>query len=269
VVVEVDAGPLDSTARFVLPAAGAGDRIARLARGLASGSRTQYDAATRILGWVARHIEYSPDRGASQRAEDVLARRLGYCTGVARLTVALLRAVGLQAREVAGWVIDDAVAGTGYHRWVEVFFNDRGWVFSDPLSTHHFVPATYVRLASDELRLDDGLEGLLLERDDRLASVDLYPSAGPGIQARRNSPRRLAAAVRVEVEGSSSGLAMLVGNTALHRKALVDGETTFVGLEPGRYRLRLFLPGRDVIERLLNLPDRRHCAVLWTPAGRP
>ena len=70
------------------------------------------------------------DRGAPQDAQSVLARRSAYCTGVARLTVALLDALAIPAREVAGYVVDDLPQGgrSGFHRWIEVFYDDRGWV---------------------------------------------------------------------------------------------------------------------------------------------
>ena len=120
----------------------------------------------------------------------------------------------------------------------------------------NYVPATYLRLASNELRTDRGTEGLLLERADELSAVDFYPASGPGVTARRNSPRRLAAALHVRVDGARAGRALLVGSSALHRHRLVAGEATFVGLEPGLYQLRLWLPGRGVIRHPVELPDR-------------
>ncbi len=264
--VEVDASPLESKSAFELPEQNRdkemGD-MARMARGLTAGSRTRYEAISRILGWVASSIDYQLDREQSQEAEAVLARGSAYCTGVARLTVALLGEVGIEAREVAGYVLGGALPGegagdqgSGYHRWIEAYLPDRGWVFSDPLSSHHFVPATYIRLASEELIGQVPAEGLLLERAERLSSVDLYPAAVPGIRARRNHPRQLAAALRVEVDGEARGLAVLVGEGVRRTHTLTSGVATFVGLEPGSYRLRLLFPGRPALERVVELPDR-------------
>lgn len=264
--VEVDVSALASTSRFVPARAGGTGRgpifrgstyrgpTSRLARSLTAGAGTHYEAISRILGWVAGSIAYDLDRGKPQDAAAVLARRSGYCTGVARLTVALLEAAGIPAREVAGYVVggDDA----GYHRWIEAYLPDRGWVFSDPLRSHHYVPATYLRLAAEELRPERGLEGRLLERREALAAVDPYHHGVPGVTARRNSDRQLAAVLRVRLEGSGSGLAELVGNSQRRTRPLVDGGTAFVGLAPGSYRLRLMLAGRDVIERAVELPGR-------------
>ena len=267
--VRVEAVPLDSKAAFVLPESKAQSPVERLARGLTADVETEFNAVSRILAWVARNIEYHLDRQQSQEAEDVLARRSAYCTGVARLTVALLEAVGIPAREVAGYVIESGGQGepSGFHRWVEVWISDRGWVFSDPLRSHHYVAATYIRLASDELQIDAGLQGLLLERDDRIATVDLYPKAVPGILARRNTSAQLAAALRILIAEQPRGMAVLTGDQVKLSRALVEGEVTFVGLEPGSYQLQLLLSDHGVLERQIDIIDRTRMA-LFLPAIR-
>lgn len=262
--VEVDASPLTSASRLQ-GTRGDGPRerqddttpqaIGRLARGVTSGAETHYEATSRILGWVARHIEYNLDREQPQDAESVLERRSGYCTGVARLTVSLLEAVDIEAREVAGYVVNDGGSGPqGYHRWIETFLPDRGWVFSDPLSTHHYVPATYIRLGSEFVVPENGMEGLLLERRDEVDTVDVFPLGSPGVTARRNSERQLAASLRVRLEDQSRGVAVLTGRSSRWTHALVDGGTTFVGLDPGNYELQLLVPGHGVLERQVELP---------------
>ncbi|MCP4661620.1 MAG: transglutaminase domain-containing protein [bacterium] len=264
--IEIEATPLGSTVRFELPRRKSRDAVGRLARALTSRAETRYDAVTRVLGWVARHIEYSLNRRQPQSAEAVLSRRSGYCTGIARLTVALLRAVGIPAREVAGYVVGgEAEEGaSGYHRWIEVYLPDCGWVFSDPLNSHHYVPATYLRLAGDQLATEQGIDGLLLDRVKRLYPVDQYPAAVPGITARRNSEHRLAAALRVRIKGWSTGRAVLIGDAVLRHHALIDGTTTFVGLDPGRYRLCLLLPGGGVLEHPVEIAGRG-----WTALELP
>lgn len=265
--VRVDTLPLESRAAFSVPEKVPPTPIGRLARALSVSAETEFEAVSRILAWVARNIEYRLDREQSQDAEEVLARRSGYCTGVARLSVALLESVGIPAREVAGYVMESGRPGerNGFHRWIEVRFSDRGWVFSDPLRSHHYVAATYVRLASDQVQAEAGLEGLLLEREDHIAAVDLYPQAGAGISARRNSDQQLAAALRVLIAEQPQGVAVLVGEKIRKTHALVAGGTTFVGLEPGSYRLRLLLPERVVVERQVDIVDRVRVA-LFLPA---
>ena len=263
ITIEVDTAPLASDAPFEPSRKVAGGSVERLARGLTAGAETRYDAISRILGWVARDLEYELDRSQPQNAEAVLVRRSGYCTGIARLTVALLEAVDIPAREVAGYVVgSEPGRPNGYHRWIEAYLPDRGWVFSDPLSTHHYVPATYLRLAGEELETALGTKGLLLERRDTVATVDLYPLASPGVTARRNTDRQLAASLRIRLENQSTGTVVLEGASERRTHALIDGATTFVGLEPGSYRLQLLLPGRGVLESLVELPGRVRKALL-------
>ena len=269
-VIEIDARPLESRAPFSLPPMAEESEhaaIPRLARALTSGATTQYEAISQVLAWVARHIEYDLDRQAAQDALSTLDRRRAYCTGVARLSVALLEAVGIPAREVPGYVVGErwkpGQVG-GYHRWIEAFLPDRGWVFSDPLNTHHYVPATYVRLADDALETHLGLDGLLLERQDNLTVADVYPAVAEGTTARRNLPRQLAAVLRVEIE-QGAGWAELTGRTLRWRRELRDGRTAFIGLDPGEYQLRLHL-GDAVLERNVELRGRARQS-LFLPAA--
>ena len=256
--IEVRAAPLGSQARFVPPRASrSSGTIERLARAQTLGAKTQYEAASQIFDWVARHIEYRLEREEDQSAAAVLERRTGYCTGIARLTVALLSSMGLESREVAGYVLGDPRLGErqGYHRWVETRFDDVGWVFSDPLSSHHFVPATYLRLDSELLRLEEGTEGLLIERQDELAVVDLYPMGTAGVRGRRNSDRQIASSVRVSVDSPLGGMAVLETAQRRWRHALIAGEATFIGLPAGDYQLRLMVAG-TLLERSIRLGGR-------------
>ena len=270
VEIEVDTAAIESEVAFESPESSSKGPVGRLARSLTIGAETQYDAISRILGWVARHVEYDLDRDQLQSAQAVLERRSGYCTGVARLTVALLEAVAIPAREVAGYVVGvEPGRPRGFHRWIEAYLPDRGWVFSDPLITHHYVPATYLRLAAEDLEPARGTQGLMLERRDAVVTVDLYPLAATGVTARRNSRRQLAAALRVRLENQSRGTAILEGASERWTHSLIDGRTTFVGLDPGNYHLRLLLPGRGVFESPVELPDRvRKALVVTVPALR-
>ena len=225
-----------------------------MARRLAGDAETEYAAVSRVLDWMARNVRYDLDRVRSQEAPAVLARRSGYCTGIARLSVALLAGLGLEAREVAGYVVTDPASSlpAGFHRWIEVYYPDRGWVFSDPKRSHHFVPAQYMRLASEAL---DGERGpaLLLARENRLEVVDLYRGAPAGGAARRNDPRQLSGALKVELLAAGAGELVLAGARSQWRLPVAGfGAATFVGLAPGEYHLQLLVDGRAAAEKTLR-----------------
>lgn len=266
--VRSEAQPLRSATPFVPPRGeAAADPVGRLARSLASGSRTEFEAVGKILGWVSREIRYVADRQAAQDAGAVLARRSGYCTGIARLSVALLRAVGVEAREVAGWVAGSGPRneGAAYHRWIEVLYPDRGWVFSDPLSSHNWVPASYVRLASEQVDRDGLDGGLILERRDRVAAVDVWNEAASAVRACRNEARQRAGSLRVEVAGGDAGRLTLTGLGKRRTSPLQLGAAVFVGLEPGQYLLRVDLPGRPALLRSVRMHARVKSAIYFPP----
>jgi hypothetical protein len=160
--------------------------------------------------------------------------------------VALLAAAGVEAREVPGYVLEDQPGGprAGFHRWVELRLPDRGWVFADPLASHFFVPATYLRLAAEDLEVSPG-RGRLIGRDSALAAVDLAPGAPEGVAVRANDERRAAATLVVRVAAAGPrDEAILEGQGVRRVAAIADGSARFLGLETGRYELKVSSAGR-------------------------
>ena len=259
VEIDVDFAPLGSQAPFAPPSDPSASPESVLARAVTAGSGTLHEAASRILAWIAGNVRYDLDRAAPQDPRAVLSRRTAYCTGYARLAVALLGAVGIEAREVAGYVVGEqpGVERTGFHRWIEIHYPDRGWVFSDPLASHGFVPATYLRLASDHLASESPGPALLLGREDRTAAVDVGPGADSApVRIRANDGARRAAALRIELESGRDGEAVLEGEGARRSLALPAGRGTFVGLEVGRYQLQVSEGGRVSARKEVTFRDR-------------
>ena len=125
----------------------------RLARTLAAGKRLQADAAAAVLDWVRTSVAYDPDRGLPQDPSAVFASRRAYCVGFAELAVDLLRRAGIPAATVQGVLVTDPSApgyapelSGVYHRWVQIYYPDRGWTFADPLAEGG-IDARYVAFA--------------------------------------------------------------------------------------------------------------------------
>ena len=255
--ISVSAEPLRSAQPFrvsSLPAAEGA--TAKLARAVAADAPTRFEAVSRILAWVAGNVRYDLDRGAPQDAESVLVRRSAYCTGVARLTVALLDALAIPAREVAGYVVDDLPQGgtSGFHRWVEVFYDDRGWVFADPLVSHHLVPASYLRLASSTLESDLPGPALMLARRRALREVDLKSTAPSGrLVVRPNGEERYAAVLHLRSDAAPPAVVTLDGAGQQIRRELESGEATIFGIRPASYELRIWSEGRIAAVRTVEI----------------
>jgi hypothetical protein len=256
--VDIDLAPLESRQAFderrLAPARTPEDR---LARAVAAGAKTRFDAVTRILGWISANIRYELDRAQPQDPRAVLARRSAYCTGTARLAVALLDSLAIPAREIAGYVVEELPGGpgSGFHRWIEVFYDDRGWVFSDPLSSQNFVPATYLRLASSVVESDLPGTALLLSRDQAIEDIDLVAQAPARlVQARANTAVRRTAALRLTAPSFPEAQAELIGPGQRRRvEPFHRGTATFLGLTPATYEVRIRERGRLQATRQITI----------------
>ncbi len=134
----------DARARTVLDSEGVSQPLSTALREtvhkLAKPCRGYFQAVSVILNWVTRHFHYqSQTRSPLQ----------GDCTAASKLTVQMLSEAGIPARIVIGIVVEKEsriLSGKALHSFVEIYYPGTGWLFSDPLSSYHFVPASYVLL---------------------------------------------------------------------------------------------------------------------------
>lgn len=167
--VRVSDSPLQSDAAFPTGAVRdvslteAPERDAMASR-LASGCRSQAEAVEKVLLGVAEFVRYDTDRLRRQDPSSVFASRRAHCVGLSELAVDLLRRLGIHARTVQGILRtaperDGYVAAIGgaYHRWIEVFYPDRGFVFSDPSASINGVDARYIPFTRRSLARPDSL----------------------------------------------------------------------------------------------------------------
>jgi len=118
-------------------------RIGALADSLTEGMATRYDKAEAIR----RHLSsfaYTLELPATARETSLeyflFERRAGHCEYFSTAMVTLLRAAGIEARNVNGFLGGEwsqfgdylAVTQNQAHSWVEVWFPDFGWVTFDP-----------------------------------------------------------------------------------------------------------------------------------------
>ena len=179
--VRVSDAPLDSSAPFPSAARrdpeapSAPERDAFAAAAVAGSSRLS-EAVSRLLVALAARVSYDADRSRPQSPDAVFASRRADCVGLAELAVDLLRRVGVRARTVQGIVrttgaepAHDARISGSYHRWIEVFYPDRGWVFSDPSASINGVDARYLPFRARSLRRPRELTLVFVEGSGALA----------------------------------------------------------------------------------------------------
>jgi transglutaminase-like putative cysteine protease len=110
--------------------------LVELARATANGL-APFDAAMAIAEYVRDNVEYQPgSTGVRTSAQEAWSLRAGVCQDIAHLTVGLLRAIGIPARYISGYLypkVDGAVGQTiagQSHAWVEWWAG--GWYGFDP-----------------------------------------------------------------------------------------------------------------------------------------
>ena len=104
------------------------------------GDLSPHDAATEVCRFVEEHLEYlSGATHVKTTAMQAWRHRKGVCQDISHVTVGLLRALGLPARYVSGYLHPKRDAAVGQvvtgesHAWVEWW--DGGWCAFDPTNS--------------------------------------------------------------------------------------------------------------------------------------
>ncbi len=223
------------TATDQVPATDA--QIVAKAKQLTTGANTQFDAVQRILAWVIDHMHYvltPQDYGAMYS----FRTGKGNCQNYSHLSSALMRAVGVPARIVNGVTLKKPYnvnigsgiltlkMAEGRHSWIEVYFEDLGWVPFDPQQTALFVSNRFIRI---EFGLDnnettqDGLirwtqsEGALATPNFEEIIDTSFPQDNVSLNAQKQKygPRKMlllpsvkASFKRIEIEPEPTPVAM-------------------------------------------------------------
>lgn len=119
---------------------------------LPSGPIHLWADSERINEWIFDHFTYSPrSTHVHSSVEDILHSRQGVCQDYAHLMLAVCRHVGIPARYVSGYFLNDTRSVTATepeasHAWVEVYIPGFGWRGLDP--THRrAIDERYVKIA--------------------------------------------------------------------------------------------------------------------------
>jgi transglutaminase-like putative cysteine protease len=117
---------------------------------LAAGRADVWGDVIRIAGHVHGTFAYRPGvTGIATLATDALALRAGVCQDFAHVTLGLCRCIGIPARYVSGYFLnEDRKPGESEasHAWMEAYIPGFGWAAYDP--THaRLVDERYVKVA--------------------------------------------------------------------------------------------------------------------------
>jgi len=133
-----------------------------LARRVTAGAPTVYDAVDQVQDHLRTEYTYSesPPTQPYPLEAFLLEDKIGYCQQFSGAMALMLRMSGIPARVVSGFAPGTFDKETGEfrvrdldaHSWVEVYFNDIGWVTFDP--TPQAAPADRAGLGPEAEKLD-------------------------------------------------------------------------------------------------------------------
>ena len=127
--------------------------ILAFARNAVGRESNPYRKAQLLFSAVNLALDYSDKAALPQDAKSVLNRKNAHCEGYTNLYIACLRALGIPARVVSGYLympekhvssdyVDQAsgsiLLDSLRHVWVEFYVPDTGWVMADPTFTYTY-----------------------------------------------------------------------------------------------------------------------------------
>lgn len=121
------------------------ERVSALAESIVAGAATDYDKAARLELFLLTNYPYDLSVGPLPPGHDAVdyflfEQQAGYCAHFATAMAVMARQVGLPARVAAGYMpgVIDPLTGAHVvrvgdaHAWVEINFQQHGWVAFDP-----------------------------------------------------------------------------------------------------------------------------------------
>ncbi|MFC1849215.1 transglutaminase family protein [candidate division CSSED10-310 bacterium] len=147
-------------------------KLVTIARSLAKNKNGLAEVVNAIMIWIAKEITYSEQYAPHRDALSVLERGWGNCVDMSNLAQQLLRTLDIRCRLIHGLVFKESFerilpapeSPSGrFHRWIEVYFPDYGWIFYDPAFSCGFIRSDYLVLFIEESPLT--FPEMLVEQD--------------------------------------------------------------------------------------------------------
>jgi hypothetical protein len=297
VIIEINLAPLNSKAPFPfssqeLPGgmkyflnpekdipANEGNIVAE-AKKLTQDARTVHEAVSAIFNWIVDNHTYDAGRNTPQDGKSVFYSKRGSCVGYTNLSIAMLRSVGIPARYAHGylppgydWGISKKywgiqISGGGYHAWVEVFYPDIGWTFSDLLHSKNFVDPFHVlryidginlnprNIGNGSLDVEEATTFTIFKEENTTLAVDQMPMPRKDILARQYGRQQFGTIYGLIKDASGKpipkGTVVLWDGIQGRMIPFEKGLYSLLGLENETYRLTIRVDGYGEIEKNLQ-----------------
>jgi len=317
VIIEVNLSPLNSRVPFPIPSQQLSSEvrpflnpeknipvneegIAAQAKRLVQNARTVPEAASAILNWIVDNFTYDAGPNTPQDGRSVFFNKRGSCVGYTHLAIAMLRSVGIPARYVHGylppgydWGISKKywgvqISGGGYHAWIEVYYPDVGWTFSDLLHSKNFVDPFHVLRYTDGVNLnprnilggsldvEEATTFTIFKEENATLAIDQLPSPQKDILGRQDGGQQF---------GTIYGLIKDPAGTPIPKGSMVlwegdrgkvipfeRGVYALLGLQTGTYRVTIRADGYREVEKNLQATQgevKNLDIVIPSPASPP
>ena len=223
---------------------GTPQRLERFTTDLTADDETPYEKAVTIENWLEESKEY--DLSVSERSDRIASSfvfemEAGYCEYFATSMVSMLRSQDIPARYVVGYSSGQEVGEDTYevramnaHAWVEVYFEDIGWVRFDPTPAEQRLAVQEAALESSGDVTDPGE----IEPAENL-NPDTTESDSNGFETTLNQTAIPGGAVEVSVTYDGSPIIQEPVYFNGEPVGETDTDGTVVGIVPDADELRI------------------------------
>jgi hypothetical protein len=297
-LIEINLSPLNSRAPFPIPAQQLSgplrsflaqendipvqeERISAQAKRLSQKGQTVHEVVTSIFNWIVDNHKYDAGRNTPQDGRSVFYNRRGSCVGYTNLAIAMLRSVGIPARYVHGylppgydWGISKKywgvqISGGGYHAWVEAYYPDIGWCFSDLLHSKNFVDPFHVlryidgvnlnprNIQGGSLDVEEATTFTIFQEENATLAIDQIPFPEKDLLARQSTGQQFGTIYGAVKDSSgkpvSKGSVILWEGVQGKIYPFENGLYSLVGLEDRTYRVTVRAEGYGDAEKSLQV----------------
>ncbi len=125
--------------------------IWRQAIDITSSSKTVFDQASALMGWIHHEFTYQPGvTSVNTHSEDFFHLRKGVCQDFTHIMLSLCRSIGIPARYASGYLYngprDTLIGYQASHAWAEIYLAEAGWIGFDP-TNNTLADERYVKVA--------------------------------------------------------------------------------------------------------------------------
>jgi hypothetical protein len=242
-------------------------------------AETVSDALRACLGWLDSTVEYLDDPDMLQNVDAVMERKSGNCVGRSNVLITLLQKLDIKANAVRGALYRNN--SLFFHRWIEVAYNDIGFLPTSPGATQDFISPDHIillpseKISSDINALTDANVSIsVLGRTEKTWITDYWP-VPKGFQ--HPIARRPTKALRYQTiltgeispPGLPADVELKTNNQTRTIRATDQGTFSFSPVIPGQYRLTVRVYDQEGFRRTGHLNAGEHLHVFCNLIIRP